>query len=319
MEMNMNDATEAGTTRLTPHASPLTLSLGPLLYYWSRDDVLAFYDEAKRWPLARVYLGESVCSRRHLLRLPDWLDLAEHLAAAGKQVVLSSQTLIESESDLKTLRRIVGDGRFQVEANEWGAVRLLSEAGVPFVAGPTLNVYNPETLDVLAGLGAQRWLPPVEMSRDALASLLQRAPANMETEVFAYGKLPLAYSARCFTARHYNLPKDDCQFRCLDHPDGLPLSTREGEPFLTLNGIQTQSAGVYNLIGELPALRELGIASLRLSPQSRHMGRVVEAFQAALAGDTHAADTLTHILPGPPVDGYWHGRAGLDYGMERSC
>jgi collagenase-like PrtC family protease len=319
MEMNMNDATEAGTTRLTPHASPLTLSLGPLLYYWSRDDVLAFYDEAKRWPLARVYLGESVCSRRHLLRLPDWLDLAEHLAAAGKQVVLSSQTLIESESDLKTLRRIVADGRFQVEANEWGAVRLLSEAGVPFVAGPTLNVYNPETLDVLAGLGAERWLPPVEMSRDALASLLQRAPADMETEVFAYGKLPLAYSARCFTARHYNLPKDDCQFRCLDHPDGLPLSTREGEPFLTLNGIQTQSAGVYNLIGELPALRKLGIASLRLSPQSRHMGRVVDAFQAALAGDTHAADTLTHILPGPPVDGYWHGRAGLDYGMERSC
>jgi collagenase-like PrtC family protease len=319
MEMNMNDATEAGTTRLTPHASPLTLSLGPLLYYWSRDDVLAFYDEAKHWTVARVYLGESVCSRRHLLRLPDWLDLAEHLAAAGKQVVLSSQTLIESESDLKTLRRIVGDGRFQVEANEWGAVRLLSEAGVPFVAGPTLNVYNPETLDVLAGLGAQRWLPPVEMSRDALASLLQRTPANMETEVFAYGKLPLAYSARCFTARHYNLPKDDCQFRCLDHPDGLPLSTREGEPFLTLNGIQTQSAGVYNLIGELPALRELGIASLRLSPQSRHMGRVVEAFQAALAGETHAADTLTHILPGPPVDGYWHGRAGLDYGMERSC
>ena len=320
----------------------MNLSLGPLLYYWSRDDVLAFYDEAKHWPVARVYLGESVCSRRHLLRLPDWLDLAEQLAAAGKEVVLSSQTLIESESDLKTLRRIVADGRFQVEANEWGAVRLLSEAGVPFVAGPTLNVYNPETLDVLAGLGAQRWLPPVEMSRDALASLLQRTPSphpsplpqagegdavslrdvhlnDMETEVFAYGKLPLAYSARCFTARHYNLPKDDCQFRCLDHPDGLPLSTREGEPFLTLNGIQTQSAGVYNLIGELPALRKLGVVCLRLSPQSRHMGRVVEAFQAALAGDTHAADTLTHILPGPPVDGYWHGRAGLDYGMERSC
>lgn len=297
----------------------MNLSLGPLLYYWSRDDMLAFYAEAAHWPVARVYLGETVCSRRHLLRLPDWLAIAEQLAAAGKQVVLSSQTLIESESDLKTLRRIVGDGRFLVEANEWGAVRLLSAAGVPFVAGHTLNVYNPETLAVLAGMGAQRWLPPVEMSHATLAALLERAPAAMETEVFAYGRLPLAYSARCFTARHYNLPKDDCQFRCLDHPDGLLLSSREGAPFLTLNGIQTQSAGVYNLIGELPALRELGITSLRLSPQSRHMGRVVAAFQAALAGDLHAADTLTHILPGPPVDGYWHGRAGLEYGMERSC
>ena len=291
----------------------MNLSLGPLQYYWSRDDVLAFYGEAANWPLARVYLGESVCSRRHLLRLSDWLELAEQLAAAGKEVVLSSQTLIESESDLKTLRRIVGDGRFQVEANEWGAVRLLSKAGVPFVAGPTLNVYNHETLDVLAGLGAQRWLPPVEMSRVSLAALLERAPGGIETEVFAYGKLPLAYSARCFTARHYNLPKDDCQFRCLDHPDGLALATREGAPFLTLNGIQTQSAGVYNLIGELPSLRELGVASLRLSPQSRHMGRVVEAFQAALAGEATAAEKLLRVMPGPAVDGYWHGRAGLEH------
>ena len=294
----------------------MNLSLGPLLYYWSREDTLAFYAEAANWPVARVYLGESVCSRRHLLRLPDWLTLAEQLAAAGKEVVLSSLTLIESESDLKTLRRIVGDGRFRVEANEWGAVRLLAEAGVPFVAGPTLNVYNPETLDVLAGLGAQRWLPPVEMSHATLASLLEHAPAGIETEVFAYGRLPLAYSARCFTARRYNLPKDDCQFRCLDYPDGLALATREGEPFLTLNGIQTQSAGVYNLIGELPTLRALGVASLRLSPQSRHMARVVDAFQAALAGEPTTTDVFARIMPGPAVDGYWHGRAGLENSME---
>lgn len=290
----------------------MNLSLGPLLYYWSREDTLAFYDEAASWPVARVYLGESVCSRRNQLRLRDWLALAEKLADAGKQVVLSSQTLIESESDLKTLRRVVGDGRFLVEANEWGAVRLLSEAGADFVAGSTLNIYNPETLAVLAGLGAKRWLPPVETSRTAQASLLEHAPQGMETEVFAYGKLPLAFSARCFTARHVNLPKDDCQFRCLDYPDGLPLSTREGKAFLTLNGIQTQSAGVYNLIGELPGLRELDIASLRLSPQSRHMGRVIEAFHAALAGDSSQTATLARIMPGAPVDGYWHGRAGLE-------
>lgn len=295
----------------------MNLSLGPLLYYWSRDDVLAFYDEAKHWPVARVYLGESVCSRRHLLRLPDWLALAEQLAAAGKEVVLATQTLVESESDLKTLRRLVSDGRFLVEANEWGAVRLLSEARTPFVAGSTLNVYNPETLGVLAELGARRWLPPVEMSRATLASLLEQAPDGMETEVFAYGRLPLAYSARCFTARHYNLPKDDCQFRCLDHPDGLALATREGEPFLTLNGIQTQSAGVYTLIGELPALRDLGVVSLRLSPQSRHMERVIDAFQAALAGEARAAEKLARVMPGPAVDGYWHGRAGLDHSAAR--
>lgn len=304
------------------HALRLTmnLSLGPLLYYWPRDDVFAFYEEAANWPVARIYLGETVCSRRHLLRLPDWLELAEKLRDAGKEVVLSSQTLIESESDLKALRRMVADGRFLVEANEWGAVRLLSEAGAAFVAGHTLNVYNPETLDVLAELGAQRWLPPVEMSRESLAAILKQTPADMETEVFAYGKLPLAYSARCFTARHYNLPKDDCQFRCLDHADGLTLSSREGEAFLTLNGIQTQSAGVYSLIDELPSLRELGVATLRLSPQSHHMGRVVKAFHAALEGDTSQTAALARLMPGKPVDGYWHGKAGLEYAHgEETC
>ncbi len=290
----------------------MNLSLGPLLYYWSREDTFAFYEAAASWPVARIYLGETVCSRRHLLRLPDWLDLAERLSAAGKEVVLSTQTLIESESDLKVLRKIVRDGRFLVEANEWGAVRLLSEAKLPFVAGSTLNIYNPETLDVLAGLGARRWLPPVEVSRTALAALMERAPDGMETEVFAYGRLPLAYSARCFTARHYNLPKDDCQFRCLDHADGLPLSTREGKPFLTINGIQTQSAGVYNLIDEVASMREMGIDCLRLSPQSHHMARVVAAFDAALAGGTNAGAGLAKVMPGPSVDGYWHGRAGLE-------
>jgi collagenase-like PrtC family protease len=95
------------------------------------------------------------------------------------------------------------------------------------------------------------------------------------------------------------------------------LSTREGAPFLTLNGIQTQSAGVYNLISELPALRELGVASLRLSPQSRQMGRVVEAFQAALAGEHEASSALARVMPGQAVDGYWHGRAGLENSMEQ--
>lgn len=297
----------------------MNLSLGPLQYYWPREDILAFYEAAASWPVARVYLGETVCFRRHQMRLPDWLELADRLAAAGKEVVLSSQILIEAEPELKVVRKLAGNGRFLVEANEWGAVRLLVKEGLPFVAGYTLNVYNHETLGVLAEVGAKRWLPPVEMSRDTLAALLARAPAGIETEVFAYGKLPLAYSARCFTARHYNLPKDDCQFRCLDHPDGLLLSTREGEPFLTLNGIQTQSAGVYSLLGELDSLRALDVATLRLSPQARHMGKVVEAFQAAIAGERVAADALARYMPGKPVDGYWHGRAGQECAKEHAC
>ncbi|MDO9224794.1 MAG: U32 family peptidase [Pseudomonadota bacterium] len=296
----------------------MKLSLGPLLYYWSREDTLAFYEEAANWPVDSIYLGETVCSRRHLLRLSDWLELAEKLTAAGKEVVLATQTLIESESDLKALRKLVADGRFLVEANEWGAVRLLAEKGAPFVAGPALNAYNPDTLGLLAELGAKRWVPPVEMPRDMIMSMLASpaVPEALETELFAYGRLPLAFSARCFTARRYNLQKDDCQFRCLDHPDGLTMRTRESEDFLTLNGIQTQSAKVMSLAHRVDELRAAGIDLLRLSPQSRHMGRVVEVFRTLLEGGLAASavpEKLDKLMPGQPCDGYWLGEAGMAY------
>jgi collagenase-like PrtC family protease len=98
---------------------------------------------------------------------------------------------------------------------------------------------------------------PVELSRETLASIQAERPDKVETEVFVYGRLPLAYSARCFTARYHDLPKDDCQYRCLDDPEGLTVSTREGQAFLTINGIQTQSAQTCNLLPELAELREL--------------------------------------------------------------
>ena len=69
-------------------------------------------------------------------------------------------------------------------------------------------------------------MPPLEGTRAMIETLHASRPAGVETEVFVYGKLPLAFSARCFTARHYDLNKDDCQFKCLDHPEGLTLKKR---------------------------------------------------------------------------------------------
>jgi collagenase-like PrtC family protease len=293
----------------------MKLALGPNLYYWDRDKTFSFYSEIAASPVDIVYLGETVCSRRHLLRLQDYLDLAEQLLAAGKEVVLSTQTLIESESDLKTLRRISGNEKFSVEANEMGAVRLLANK-VPFVAGPTLNIYSPQTLDLLAGLGATRWVMPVEMSRAALEPMQQSRRSGLETEVFAYGRLPLAYSARCFTARHHNLQKDDCQFRCLDYENGLSLKTREGQPFLTLNGIQTQSARPYNLIGELENLREAGVDVVRVSPQAYHSGKILHLFRECMEqrlSPTLALAQMEKLMPETPCNGYWHGKPGLDF------
>lgn len=289
------------------------LALGPVLYYWSRDDLLAFYREVAGLPLDTVYLGETVCSKRRSLGLDDWLEVGAMLADAGKQVVLSSLALIEAESELKALRRLCANGRFLVEANDMAAVQLLA-GEVPFVAGAFVNTYNPRTLQRLAALGLRRWVMPVELSRDTLAQMQAQRPEGVETEVFAFGRLPLALSARCFTARAHQLPKDDCQFRCLDYPDGMLLSTQEDARFLALNGIQTQSAQTCNLLHALDDMRGLGVDLVRISPQSRHTPAIVQAFADVLDGRRgldEAQRQLETYMPAGPCDGYWRGVAGL--------
>lgn len=298
----------------------MKLALGPLLYYWPHQSVLDFYADMAEAPVDSVYLGETVCSRRHELRLEDWLEVGKVLVEAGKEVVMSTQGLIESESDLKVLRRIVrqsvdGDPGFRVEANDMGAVRLLVEAGARnWIAGPTLNIFNPSTLQLMIDSGATRWAVAPEMSGAAMSEVRAALAAPIETEVFAYGRLPLAHSARCFTARHFNLQKDTCEFRCLSIMDGITLRTREGEPFLTLNGVQTQSARVHNLLGDLPAVQK-SAEVLRISPQGSNTRRIVELFRAALDGTMTPADALAasrEWMVEAPCNGFWHGRAGVE-------
>ena len=292
----------------------MRLALGPVLYYWTQEKLQEFYEEIAAAPVDIIYLGETVCSRRHIMRLSDWLEIAKMLAAAGKTVVLSTLALIESESDLKSLRRVAENSDFMVEANDMGAVHRMA-GRVPFIAGPYLNIYNQQTLQLIASLGAKRWVMPVEMSLEDLQPLQQSRPAGLETEVFSYGRLPLAFSSRCFTARFHNLPKDDCRFLCLADPDGKTMRTSEGKPFLVINGTQTQSALMYNLLGDLDTLRNAGVDVLRISPQAEHSAEIIRQFRDCIEQRTSpetAMQQMESLMPEVACNGYWHGRPGME-------
>ncbi len=300
------------TDSLNTPRSRLRLALGPILYHWPREQVLDFYAEMLETPVDVIYLGETVCSKRRLLRPEDYWELAERIAAAGKEPVISTLALIESDGELKTLSRLCADDRFLIEANDLAALDFLD--GRAFVTGHSINLYNERTLAFLVQRGLKRWVLPVELGRETTTALLRTRPAGIECELFAYGRLPLAYSARCFTAYNRNLSKDDCQFCCIDYPDGLLVSTQEGEPFLALNGIQTQSATTHNLLPALADIIELGVNLLRISPQSTHTADIIRVFADVLAGDLDPAGGTARLhewCPSGLSDGYWTGKAGI--------
>lgn len=297
----------------SPHR--MGLHVGPLLYHWPREAVLHFYAELADSPAAGVVLGEVVCERRRDLKPADWLALARDLATTGKEITLATQALIQSDADLRQLRRVAENGEFMVEAGDASAVGVLEQLGVPFVLGPHVNVYSRAALAEYLTAGAARWVAPIELPLKAVAQVNAPEPL-LPTEVFAYGRMPLAFSARCFTARHHRLSKDDCQFRCRDDADGLLLKTGDGVPFLVLNGIQTQSAGQQCLLGEARALREARVSRLRLSPGSQGFWRALVLFDEVMNHGADLGPALAELrslaLPGGLVGGFARGHAGLE-------
>jgi collagenase-like PrtC family protease len=295
------------------------LTLGPVLFHWPAERMQDFYariaDEAT---IDIVYLGEIVCSKRAPFFDPLLPELIERLQRGGKQVVLSSRALVMTAREARmTAAQVAGAGEagFMVEANDLGAVRHL--AGQPHVIGPYVNVYNEGTLDYLARHGAVRVCLPPELPGETIRMLARHAAAMaapVPLEVLAFGRMPLAISARCFHARAEGLHKDSCRYACGADADGRTVRTLDGEAFLAINGTQTLSQTCLNLAGELPGLTAAGLRHFRLSPQAVDMVAVSRLFRDVLDGRSEAAAAgaaLAALAGGLRFsNGFLHGREG---------
>lgn len=289
----------------------MKLSLGPLLYYWPKQQVEDFYQQALTSEADVIYLGETVCSKRRELKTRDWINLAKELNGQGKQIVLSSMALLEAPSEIKILKQLCDNGVLSVEANDVGAIQLLSDQKVPFICGPAINCYNASVLKLFLKKGMQRWVMPVELSRDWLSKTVSDCEdlgirSQFEIEVFSHGFMPLAYSARCFTARSENKAKDDCELCCIKYPQGRATTTQEDQQVFVLNGIQTQSGYCYNLINDLPSMQGL-VDVARISPSSEQAFTVLKQYREAL---TNGIEPI--LLESKECNGFWHQIAGLE-------
>ncbi|MDK1493618.1 U32 family peptidase [Sinorhizobium sp. 7-81] len=271
-----------------------SLSLGPVLYLWDGPKWRDFYFRiADETPIAHVVIGETVCSKRLHFIEPHVGEVVERLERAGKSVSLASLALVTLEREAQVVRALVRDSTHPIEANDLSALGLL--AGKPHSVGPLINVYNGATARLLASRGATSICLPPELPMASVRDIVRDTP-GVSFEIFAFGRVPLAISARCAHARSKGLVKDNCQFICGDDPDGLVVETLDRQPFLALNGVQTVSHTCQTLIQELPELIKAGISRIRLSPQDCDMVAVARVFDDAIAGRSLPADAIARLL-----------------------
>ena len=290
----------------------MQLTLGPVLYHWSPERWRDFYyriaDEA---PVETVVVGEVVCSKRAPFKQDLLPDVIERLEAAGKQVLPASLILVSLPRERRQSRELMQAEDTMVEINDLTCLASLS--GRPFAVGPYVNVYNEGAASFLAECGASRICLPPELPLPAVATIAASLP-QLAIEVFAFGKVPLAISARCYHARAHKLTKDNCRFVCEQDPDGMAVDTLDGAGFLSVNGVQTLSHGAACLLGDIPALREAGVASLRLSPQDCDMVAVARLFREVVDGRLDAEEAehrLGTLYPDVPLaNGFLHAAPG---------
>lgn len=277
----------------------MRLTVGPILFNWPADQWSEFYarlaDEA---PVEKVVVGEVVCSKRSPFYEDRIESVVERLRRGGKDVVLASLGLLTTGRERRAAAELFAAGAAPVEINDLTA---LAWAQAPFEVGPLVNVYNEGTVEFLARKGATSMCLPPELPLASVGVLAAAgAQSGVATEVWAYGRTPLAISARCYHARAHGLTKDSCQFVCGVDADGLEVDTLEDQAFLAINGVQTMSYNYSNLVGDVDTLRQAGVGALRLSPHSGDFIAVARAFRDRLDGvidDSEALARLGEITP----------------------
>lgn len=287
------------------------LTLGPILYNWPAKFKKDFYYKiADESPVDVVYIGEVVCHKRYS-RWQDILpDVTARLQSAGKEVVLSSLSLINSDKELIELKEILLETNLTVEANDITTVSLLNQRA--HCLGPYLNVYNELALNFHATQNAFRLCLQAELAKETIELLTKQNLMAIEVQVF--GRQPLAISARCAHARAYNTSKRKCQFICEEDMDGLDVYTLDNDPFVTLNGLQTLSYAKVNLLSEISALQHIGVDYLRISPQSEDTYQIIEIFHQVTHGKISPAEgniQLENLLDGQSLcNGYFNQAPG---------
>ena len=313
----------------------MKITLGPIPFLWDKEKIITFYKEIANTPVTTVYIGEVVCSKRTILGRDSLERIGRMLQDKGKEVVLSTLSLITNREELEYVRSLV-DLPFSIEINNIGVLNLISNNGdinrsgtfdpdrsgrMPdkldkrLIAGPHLAVYNAPTAKFFSDLSIKRLVFMPELHKDAIESISSNIP-SIEKEIIGFGNLPVAFSWRCYTVRALEMAKTNCAIVCKKHPEGMQLETMDGMPVFNINGTQLLSAQKACMIGQLDILEALGIEYLRIIPQERNTVDIINTFRKVIEGvitSQDAVEVLRGYAPEGLSNGWFHGQAGWEF------
>lgn len=253
---------------------------------------------AVRYGADAVYLGLT----RYGLRAhagnftPEQLREAVAYAHARGVKVYVTLNIFAYEEDLSAM---VDCARLAQEAQADGVIMadpgavdevLRQVPGLPVHLSTQANTMNSASARFWHRCGVQRIVLARELSLEQIRTLRKNTPDSLELEVFVHGAICMSYSGRCLLSKYLtgrDANRGDCAQPCRwkytlqeEKRPGMYLPVEE-----TADGLRLLSACDMNLLRQLPALCECGVASLKIEGRMKnefYIATVVGAYRRAL-------------------------------------
>lgn len=255
----------------------MNISIGPAPTNWGRKRLKSFYQEIGRHPaVTRVYIGEISCTKRNILDAKLLLELENILREKGKEVVLSTYVLPTNSKDLQAARELIKEVQ-EIEINNIGVLNMWTREFPDKKAtlGPFLNLYNSKSIYLLKKYPIKRVVLPVDLKLDAALAIVHQN--SLACEIIVGGRVPIAFSWRCYTARAYNRIKKNCRFKCYEVPE-ISLKTLDDEPLFAINGLVIFSGKTDFLPTDLKKYKNR-FAAVRIEPHPKRTIEMVEKIE----------------------------------------
>lgn len=159
------------------------------------------------------------------------------------------------------------------------------------------------------------------MSQADLAVMQRHRPPQLQTEIFAYGRMPLAFSARCLRALSRS-PEGRLPVQ-LHRSPGWPVDadTRRAGLSGSQRDSDTIRAGLqpHRSTPHHACARGRGCPH---QPQAKHTPQIIALFDAVRQGAMSAElamQSMQELMPDGACNGYWHARPGRISSQQNRC